>query len=608
MKLPYFTAAANRNRRQTILFGGVNYSQDTQDGELAESLNLSSMRFPCLSQRAGRKTHATYEGATGLYARGKLCVVRGTDFLYGGKVVGQVTEGEKHFATINTKIVIFPDKAYYDTATEEFGSLEAEYMAYPGNLTFTKNSITVPEQSYIDQAAESEATASGVAADTSITVYTGASVNKETGALSLTGGTAKTPDELEDGDIIQYECDTDKEYMVVKSSAEQSDETYHIGYILHTAVLHKYQEFTDYFAAGDAIEITGCTSYADNNGSHIIREVSGRTLTFDNDIFPGTGAEGGTVSLARKVPDLTCICECDNRIWGAEGTTIYASALGDPKNFFVYDGLSTDAYAVAVGTDGEFTGCIAYSSTVLFWKEDCVHKVLGNIPANYEIYTYTVPGLQAGSEKSLVVINETLFYKGRNGVYAYTGGTPELISENFGTRRFFNAAAGSDGERYYLSMQGEDDRWELYVFDTLRGVWLREDETHALDFAQLDGVLYYLDGATGRVMMCGQDYEEEGRLKWSATMCRMDETTHGRKIYSKLYLRADMEQGSWLRVEISTDGAPFRQVFLTHNERAKTAQIPILPTRCDNFRIRLSGQGAYLLRSLVREYSIGSEV
>ncbi len=23
--------------------------------------------------------------------------------------------------------------------------------------------------------------------------------------------------------------------------------------------------------------------------------------------------------MERKVPDLTCICECDNRIWGAEG-------------------------------------------------------------------------------------------------------------------------------------------------------------------------------------------------------------------------------------------------------------------------------------------------
>ena len=146
-------------------------------------------------------------------------------------------------------------------------------------------------------------------------------------------------------------------------------------------------------------------------------------------------------------------------------------------------------------------------------------------------------------------------------------------------------------------MQGEGDAWELYVFDALRGVWLREDDTHALDFAQLDGALYYLDADTGKVMICGRDYEEEGRLDWSATLCQMDETTHGRKIYSKLYLRAQMEQGSWLKVEISADGAPFRQVFLTHNERAKTAQIPILPTRCDNFRIRLSGRGVCLSRA-----------
>ena len=204
--------------------------------------------------------------------------------------------------------------------------------------------------------------------------------------------------------------------------------------------------------------------------------------------------EAGALLEERKVPDLTCICECDNRIWGAEGKTIYASALGDPTNFYVYDGVSTDSYAVAVGTEGEFTGCIAYSSTVLFWKENCLHKVLGSYPAQYEIYTYTVPGIQKGSEKSLAVINETLFYKGRNGVYAYSGGTPELLTENFGTRRFFDAVGGTDGERYYISMRTEKGDWELYVFDTLRAIWLREDATHALDWAYLDGTLYFLDG------------------------------------------------------------------------------------------------------------------
>lgn len=606
MKLPYLTAATGKSRKQIIFFGGVNYSRDTRDGELLESLGLSSAQFPCLSQRAGRKKYADYTSPTALYARGKLCVVDGTDFLYDGKVVGQVAAGEKHIATINTKIVIFPDKMYYDTDKEEFGNLAASYPGYTGDVTFTTNTLTVPEKSFIDKAAEDAATKSSISADTSITVYTGASVNKSTGALTLTGGAAKTPPDIKEGDIIQYECDTDKEYMVVQSCALQSDETYQIGYLLHEAVEHQYPDFEECFAAGDAIEISGCTSYQKNNGSHIIRSLSGRTLTFDKDIFEA-GSEAGTVMLERKVPDLTCICECDNRIWGAEGTTIWASALGDPKNFYVYDGLATDSYAVAVGTDGEFTGCVAYSSTVLFFKENCVHKVLGSYPAQYEIYTYTVPGIQEGSEKSLCTINETLFYKGRGGVYAYTGGTPELISENFGTRRFYDAVGGTDGERYYISMRDEAGVWELYVFDTLRAIWLREDNTHAADFAYLDGVLYYLDADNGRAMMCGQDYAEEGAISWSATLCQFDETVHGRKGYSRLHLRADLEAGAWLKAEISTDGGPFRQVYSGHDERAKTVQIPILPVRCDNFRVRLSGKGTCVIKSFVREFSVGSE-
>lgn len=107
--------------------------------------------------------------------------------------------------------------------------------------------------------------------------------------------------------------------------------------------------------------------------------------------------------------------------------------------------------------------------------------------------------------------------------------------------------------------------------------------------------------------MSGQDYSEEGRIEWSATLCQMDETTHGRKGYSKLFLRADMAAGAWLKVEISTDGSPFRQVFSTHNERDKTVQIPILPVRCDNFRIRLSGKGVCIVKSIVREFAVGSE-
>lgn len=606
MRLPFMNSTGAKNKRQIIDFRGINYSPMGGEGELEESYNLSSEHYPWVSQRAGRKTEAVYLSPTGLYARGKLCVVDGEDFRYGGEIVGKVERGEKHFATINTKIVIFPDKKFYDTHTGEFGSLEARYHCYAGDVSFTGTTLTVREKSYIDVADPDEERQSlDIPATATITVYTGVTHNKDTGALSFTGGAQKAVSELAKGNIIQYECESN-EYQIVEGVSSGGD-TYSVNVQLRQIVLHNYPNFDTAFSIGDAVDLSGCVTLSGNNGSHIIRGISGRTLTFDRDAFGQTGAESGAVRLERTVPNLTCICECDNRIWGAEGTTIYASALGDPKNFYVYDGLATDSYAVAVGTEGDFTACCAYSSTVLFWKENCLHKILGSYPAQYELYTYHVPGVQEGSEKSLCLINETIFYKGRDGIYAYSGGIPDNIGECFGPRRFSRAVGGSDGRRYYLSMLTGNGAWELYVFDTAKGIWLREDETHATDFAYLDGTLYYLDGRNGKVIRTGQDREEEGRIEWALTFCRFNETTLGRKGYSRLYLRVELEAGAWLKAEVSPDGAPFRQVYLTHNEHARTMQIPILPTRCDSFLVRLSGKGECKIKSIVREFAVGSE-
>lgn len=605
MKLPYLGSSPGRNQQQIVAFGGIHYGEGASSGELEESVGLSSARFPCLSQREGRKTFATYTAPTGLYARGALCVVDGTDFLYDGRIVGTVTAGEKQFATINTKIVIFPDKKYYDTATGEFGSLEADYTVYPGTLTFTNSVITIPTACYYDAETE-DGSIPNVAADTAFTVYASASINPSTGALTLGASSAKTAASLAVGDIITDDCETG-EYKVITYCALQSDDAYLIQYKLHASTLHSYPALNTVFSVGDAVEISGCTSVAANNKTAIAREITATTMTF----YSGTltaGSEAAQVALKRNVPDLTCICECDNRIWGAAGQTIYASALGDPKNFNVFDGLSTDSYAVAVGTDGDFTGCVAYSSSVIFWKEHCYHKMMGSVPSDFTYNTYTVPGVQAGSEKSMVIINEVLYYKGRGGVYAFTGGTPELISENFGTRRYTDAVAGTDGENYYISVSDERGEWSFFVYDILRGIWLREDATHAADFALLDGVLYYLDYITRKVMMTGQDYSEEGRIDWTASFAPFTEQAQGRKCYSKLYLRLELTPGAWMQVHISCDGEPWRKVWATHDSTEPTLTAYFRPTRCDSFRVRLTGKGQVKIKSFVREFEMGSEV
>ncbi|MEG1562883.1 MAG: hypothetical protein RR365_04030 [Bacteroides sp.] len=605
MKLPYLGSSPGRSQQQIVTFGGIHYGEGASSGELEESIGLSSARFPCLSQREGRKTFATYTSPTGLYARGALCVVDGTDFLYDSRIIGTVTAGEKQFATINTKIVIFPDKKYYDTTTGEFGSLEANYTVYPGTLTFTDSVITIPAACYYDAETE-DGSIPNVVAVKAFTVYASANINVSTGVLTLGASSSKTAATLAVGDIITDDCETGK-YKVISYCALQSDDTYLIQYKLHASTLHSYPALNTVFNLGDAVEISGCGSVPANNKTAIVRKITATTMTF----YSGTltaGSETWKVALKRTVPNLSCICECDNRIWGAAGQTIYASALGDPKNFNVYDGLSTDSFAVAVGTDGDFTGCIAYSSSVIFWKEHCYHKIMGSVPSDYSYNTYTVPGLQAGSEKSMVIINEVLYYKGRGGIYAFTGGTPELISENFGTRRYTDAVAGTDGESYYISVSDERGEWSLFVYDTLLGIWLREDATHASDFASLDGVLYYLDHITKKVMMTGQDYSEEGRIDWTASFAPFTEQAQGRKCYSKLYLRLELTDGAWMQVLISCDGEPWHKVWSTHDSAEPALTAYFRPTRCDSFRVRLAGKGQVKIKSFVREFETGSEV
>jgi hypothetical protein len=68
----------------------------------------------------------------------------------------------------------------------------------------------------------------------------------------------------------------------------------------------------------------------------------------------------------------------------------------------------------------------------------------------------------------VAIINETVLYKSRLGIMAYSGGIPQLISENFGTDKYYQAVAGTDGTKYYLSALCNGDP-ELLVYDMEKG-------------------------------------------------------------------------------------------------------------------------------------------
>lgn len=516
MNLPRLKTTNSATKAEIVSMRGINYSDQIQDGDLRDSLNLSARRYPYITTRRARvqqKKNETdyYSGCTGLAAWGKLVAVEGTNLLYDGEVVGQVTAGEKQFAVVNTKMVIWPDKVYLDMSTRQVKPLGAELTG--SKATFTTNSMKV----------------SG------------------------------------------------------------------------------WADLTTLFKAGDAITISGCTTKNENNKDIVIKSLTADTITVTDNTFAAANEASTSIKIERKIPDMDFICESENRLWGcsSEKQTIYASSLGDPTNFFVYEGLSTDSYALAVGTEGDFTGCCKLTSSVLFWKETKLHKMLGGYPAEYSLYTYDIEGLQKGCHKSLQVINEVLFYMGLHGVYAYSGGTPSLISSNFGDHAFTDGVAGNDGDSYFLSVQEGAER-HMFVYETLSGIWVLEDSTDALDFARIGKDLYFL-AADGTVWL------EDGRkddpdIRWMAQFTPFYETVEGRKRYSRILLRLELPKGSYLSAEVRCDGGRWKECGKVIGQEHDVVPLMIAVNRCDKFEIRLQGKGPCTILSMLREFRVRSDV
>ena len=113
------------SREMTGAFGGLDHRPVAADGAFAGMKNLTSDAYPLLSVRPRRAKLRTLTKPNGLWAHEKLCWVDGTALYYDGEQVGTVADSPKTFVNLGADILIWPDKARYNTHTGEFSRLEA---------------------------------------------------------------------------------------------------------------------------------------------------------------------------------------------------------------------------------------------------------------------------------------------------------------------------------------------------------------------------------------------------------------------------------------------------------------------------------------------------
>lgn len=622
IKAKSFTEAQSR---AITGFKGINYAQTISDGEIAEGKNLSSNAFPCLSPRRGRKNYGAYIDPTGLFSWDKLVVIDNGNLYYDGEILGSVGEDEKQVAVINTKLCIFPDKRYVDLVNKEFKSLDPFVETAEGTAVFTHNTLTFETNLLIGT--NRSANFNYLNGDSKkyqnayVWVYTGLTWTSE-GGWKYTTRTQQILCFLQVGQVfIPAISETGGDYMsnnlhgniennqgyygVITWTDEENCQV--IGGQLCRSKYSLYQireqsaSLTETFKVGDRVTISGCTVKTQNNVENAsIKALTNKAITFPDNTFASANETSAIITVQKKIPDLDFICSMDNRLWGVSNKdkTIYASSLGDPTNFYVYDGLSTDSYAVAVATKEDFTGMAAYSGNILCFKEHLLHRVYGTMPSNYTLYSYDIEGVQKGSHKSLQVVNETLFYKGIEGVYLYTGTTPELVSYNFGRKRFSDAVAGTNGIEYYISMKDENGAYSLLKYDSIHGFWLREDDLQVRDFTFMNGELYMLAGK--EVLIANSESEE--MVVWEAELAPFLDAIN-KKEYKAFKLRAEVSDRSSLELLISIDDSDWIPAYRTEQMKG-TVKIPVKLGKCDNFKVKLVGKGDCKVYALIREFFV----
>lgn len=305
--------------------------------------------------------------------------------------------------------------------------------------------------------------------------------------------------------------------------------------------------------------------------------------------LPGVGLKT-EVTIRRSVPDLDLVFEHHNRLWGARGSTVYACALGDPTNWQIFDGLSTDAYELVIGSPGEITGGCAYGGRPVFFKERGIIKIFGDGPASWQTSESQSLGVEAGSGKSLAVAGDVLFYKSTEGIMAYSGGYPRSVAEIFGGVRYRNATAGSDGVRYYVAMERVEDGVEdVFCYDTRYGLWHPESGMSMLDWGWAGG-LYAMEnrGPIWR-MDDGGEQAEAGMVSFVEFADWTDGTLR-RKAPGKLLLRLEADAGVELTVKIRYDGGEWMTVRKLSGALHKgQVELPVQLRRCDHYALRIEG-------------------
>lgn len=659
--MPTYVTIPESSAVETVTdsFGGYNHNFKINDGEFYDMQNLTSDYYPLLGNRDARSIIAAGE-FTSIYgmiadADANLYVVAKTSASEGNAALYKIYRGTGTYAVIK-KIVLTVDGTADSSATIAASNKQMMFFSnkiviYPDKLSIKGESGTVTETTENHEYERLYKEISVTATSSAPIKFTPCDEDGESVTFTKS---ATAPAAPKTGDLWLDSSNAEalvwKKYIAgswAKTSDIKSRVVLPMGTMSEKEIERKIS-----IDSGDTIEIsfTDATfSEGDNSakfeGAHTpykrvihktdettsdsgVKSYTVELIYVFTDIITGEFTQtAGSIKLYRDAPDLDFVVQAQNRIWGCRYSydateaaaktnvnEIYACKLGDETRWSTYKGIATDAYRASIGTPGAFTGAANIGGNLIFFKENCYHKVYVSSAGAHQIVDKTVQGVQMGCSGSIAVINDTCYYKARGGVMAFDGSQAYDIGAPLGDVYYVAAEGGSANDKYYLSLKDTAGVWSLFVYDTKRGLWHKEDEKHALAFFSINNETFFVtEGADGCSINLVSNYTKTGNaepeFEWEAVTGLQGYNYTGQKYISRFNLRMMLPKGSEMHIYIEYDSSGVWEHQGRIKGRGTTSfMVPVKPKRCDHFRIKLTGHGTVRLYSFSKLFEGGTDV
>ena len=599
-KLPMMPYNSGIGKLTQVQFGGLRHHINCGDGEFFDMQNLTAENYPLVSvrKRRGKLEGTVSAEVTQIYAdNGAMITVDALGLSYNGYRFYAALNDYKNtkFVRFGDRVVIMPDKKVLN--------LKYKILGWGTKDSLPATAETNDAYAVIDQGT----------GNYEVYIWNGTKF--------VSNGKLVQRMEIESGeDIASFEDGTIYGKSATANTIRLKQTTYQ--YLIGQG-----------FKVGDAVTISGCETMPENNKIAIIREIApvgtetenGVLIRFSDYCFKmPEGTDGQTVTkyqenavtIKREVPELKVIFEHENRLWGANGKEIFASKLGDPFNWNCFDGLSTDSFYLQTQEKGEITAGISFGYP-RFFREDSMTTVYGSMPSAFQTQVTELLGVKQGEQLSLERMGGILFWLSNKGIIMYDGDQTYLQDQVFGDWKLSKVISKADAAKCYVHADlgkhplAEGERLlALFCYDATKGIWTKEDDPGIRSMTYMDGVIYALAGT--RILMLDSEGElngEYGAIESFAEFGDFSDGSPNRKAVSKVQLRLEIEEGAFVLVKIRYNSSgEWMTIKTIEAGNKRSVYIPVIPHRCDHYRIRIEGTGDWTLYSMARELYIGSAV